>query len=176
MILRPTKLAGAVIVEPEPIADERGFFARMFSRAEFAEAGLDDNVAQCSISFNAAAGTLRGLHYQAAPHAESKLVRCTQGVIYDVIVDLRPESPTFCDWVAIELSAANRLGLYVPKGVAHGFQTLAPESEVHYQISESYEPKAAMGVRWDDSRFGIEWPPAQRIISARDRAYPDFVS
>ena len=176
MILRPTKLAGAVVAEPEPLADERGFFARTFSRDEFAAAGLDGDVAQCSVSFNAAAGTLRGLHYQAAPHAESKLVRCTQGAIYDVIVDLRPESPTYCDWVAIELSATNRLGLFVPRGLAHGFQTLTPAAEVHYQISVRYEPNAARGVRWNDPRFGIEWPPAERIISARDRAFPDFVS
>lgn len=176
MILRPTKLAGVMVVELEPIADERGFFARTFSRDEFASAGLDGEIAQCSISFNAQAGTLRGLHYQAAPDAESKLVRCTQGAIYDVIVDLRAESPTFCKWVAIELSAANRLGLFVPKGLAHGFQTMTAGAEVLYQISENYQPSAARGVRWDDPRFGIEWPPAERIISARDRAFPDFAS
>jgi dTDP-4-dehydrorhamnose 3,5-epimerase len=176
VILRSTKLAGAFVIEPEPIEDERGFFARTFSRQEFADAGLDDDVAQCSISFNAKPGTLRGLHYQAAPHAESKLVRCTQGAIFDVIVDLRPDSSTFCEWLGIELTAANRLGLFIPKGLAHGFQTITPASEVHYQISENYQPSAARGVRWNDPRFGIVWPKAERIISARDQAYPDFVS
>ena len=157
------------------MVDERGFFARTFSREEFASAGLDDTIAQCSISFNAKPGTLRGLHYQAPPHAESKLVRCTQGAIYDVIVDLRPESPTFCEWIGVELSAANRVGIFVPKGMAHGFQTLTAAAEVLYQISESYQPDAARGVRWDDPRFGIDWPRAERIISARDKAYPDFL-
>jgi dTDP-4-dehydrorhamnose 3,5-epimerase len=165
-----------MVVELESIVDDRGFFARTFSRDEFASAGLDGDIAQCSISFNEKKGTLRGLHYQAAPHAESKLVRCTLGAIYDVIVDLRTDSPTFCEWVAIELSAANRLGLFVPKGLAHGFQTITAGAEVLYQISENYEPSAAKGVRWDDPRFGIEWPPAERTISARDRAHPGFVS
>jgi dTDP-4-dehydrorhamnose 3,5-epimerase len=165
-----------MVVELEPIVDERGFFARTFSRDEFESAGLDGDIAQCSISFNETAGTLRGLHYQAAPYAESKLVRCTQGAVYDVIVDLRTESPTFCEWVAIELSAANRLGLFVPKGLAHGFQTITAGAEVLYQISENYQPSAARGVRWDDPRFRIEWPRAERTISARDRAFPDFVS
>lgn len=176
MILRPTKLSGAFVIEPEPIADERGFFARTFARAEFASAGLDDQVTQCSISFNIRPGTLRGLHYQVAPHAESKLVRCTRGAIYDVIVDLRPDSPTFCAWLSIELSSENRLGLFVPKGMAHGFQTISAAAEVHYQISESHQPGSARGVRWDDPRFGISWPAADRTISARDQAYPDFVS
>lgn len=176
MILRPTKIAGAVVIEPELVADERGFFARTFSRDEFIAAGLDGDVTQCSVSYNQRSGTLRGLHYQAEPHAEAKLVRCTQGAIYDVVVDLRPESSTFCDWVAVELSAANRLGLFVPKGLAHGFQTLTSASEVYYQISVRYEPGAARGVRWNDPRFSIEWPAAERIISARDQVFPDFVS
>jgi dTDP-4-dehydrorhamnose 3,5-epimerase len=165
-----------MVVELEPIVDERGFFARTFSRDEFVSAGLDGDIAQCSISFNERKGTLRGLHYQAAPHAESKLVRCTHGAIYDVIVDLRAESPTFCEWLAIELSAANRLGLFVPKGLAHGFQTITAGAEVLYQISENYEPSAARGVRWNDPRFGIEWPAADRTISERDLAFPDFTS
>ena len=176
MIFRPTKLAGAVVIEPEPLTDERGFFARTFSRDEFITAGLDGDVSQCSISFNAARGTLRGLHYQAEPYAEAKLVRCTQGAIYDVIVDLRPKSPTFCEWVAVELSATNRLELFVPKGFAHGFQTISAASEVYYQISVPYEAGAARGVRWNDARFAIVWPPAERIISARDKAFPDFVA
>jgi dTDP-4-dehydrorhamnose 3,5-epimerase len=176
VILCPTKLTGAMVVELEPIVDERGFFARTFSRDEFISAGLDGDIAQCSISFNEKKGTLRGLHYQAAPQAESKLVRCTRGAIYDVIVDLRAASPTFCEWLAIELSATNRLGLFVPKGLAHGFQTITPGAEVLYQISENYQPGTARGVRWDDPRFGIEWPPAERIISTRDRAFPDFAS
>jgi dTDP-4-dehydrorhamnose 3,5-epimerase len=176
VIIHPTKLAGAVVIEPEPLTDERGFFARTFSREEFIAVGLDGDVAQCSVSFNGVSGTLRGLHYQAEPFAEAKLVRCTQGAIYDVIVDLRPESPTFCDWVAIELSATNRLGLFVPKGLAHGFQTLSDAAEVYYQISVRYEPSSARGVRWNDPRFGIEWPAAERMISARDQAFPDFVA
>lgn len=175
MILRPTKLTGTVIVEAEPLGDERGFFARTFARDEFLAAGLDPDVNQCSVSFNVVAGTLRGLHYQAAPFAESKLVRCTKGAIYDVVVDLRPGSATFCEWIAIELSAENRLGLFIPKGMAHGFQTLEDESEVYYQISERYESSAARGVRWNDPRFGIEWPTADRVMSERDRSFADFV-
>jgi dTDP-4-dehydrorhamnose 3,5-epimerase len=169
-------LSGAFVVEAEPLVDERGFFARTFARDEFAQAGLDAEVAQCSISFNEKVGTLRGMHYQAEPHAEAKLVRCTRGAIYDVIVDLRAESPTYCEWLATELTAANRLGLFVPKGFAHGFQTMTDGAEVLYQISVNYQPSAAKGVRWDDARFAIEWPKADRIISPRDRAFPDFVN
>ena len=174
MILRPTILAGAFVVELEPRVDARGFFARTFCQREFESAGLDGRVAQCSVSYNPVRGTLRGLHYQAPPHEESKLVRCTQGAIYDVIVDLRAQSPTLRQWFSIELSSENRLGLFIPKGVAHGFQTLTSGAEVLYQISPEYQPSAAKGVRWNDPTFGINWPDAQRTISERDRSHPDF--
>lgn len=175
MILRPTPLAGTYVIEPERVTDERGFFARMFSAQEFRHAGLDADVNQSSVSVNTRAGTLRGMHYQAAPHEESKLVRCTRGKIYDVAVDLRKDSHTFKSWFSVELSAENRLGLFIPKGCAHGFQTLTPDSEVFYQISQPYEPAASRGVRWDDPAFNVRWPAAERIISQRDRSYPDFV-
>ena len=175
MIFTETALADAWIVDPERLEDERGFFARTFDAAEFARRGLAAAFPQCSVSFNARAGTLRGMHFQAEPHQEAKLVRCTAGAVYDVIVDLRPGSPTRGRWTAVELSAANRRALYVPEGFAHGFQTLVDASEVFYQISASYEPSAARGVRWDDPAFAIAWPPAEpRILSERDRAYPDF--
>ncbi|HEV2707722.1 MAG TPA: dTDP-4-dehydrorhamnose 3,5-epimerase [Pyrinomonadaceae bacterium] len=174
MKFEETTLAGAYVVEMERLADERGFFARTFCRDEFAARGLDARVAQCSASFNQRRGTLRGMHYQAAPYTEAKLVRCTMGAIYDVIVDLRTESPTFKRWFGLELSAANRRALYIPEGLAHGFLTLADESEVFYQISEFYHPECSRGVRWDDETFGIEWPFEPRVISERDRAFPDF--
>jgi dTDP-4-dehydrorhamnose 3,5-epimerase len=174
MIFSETALPGAVVIELERVADERGFFARSFCAREFAAHGLDARVAQCNISFNRVKGTLRGLHFQRPPHAEAKLVRCTAGRVYDVIVDLRPDSPAFCRHVAIELSARNRTMLYVPQGVAHGFQTLEDESEVFYQMSAPYERDAAAGVRWDDAAFAIAWPLAVSVVSARDRSYPDF--
>ncbi len=174
MIFHDTALAGAFLVEPERLSDERGFFARTWCRRELAERGLVADLSQCSVSFNPAAGTLRGLHYQAAPHEEAKLVRCTMGEIWDVIVDLRPDSPTFKRAFAATLSAENRLQLYAPPGTAHGFLTLAPGCEVFYQISAPFEPAAARGVRWDDPAFGIRWPAEPRVISERDRGYPDF--
>lgn len=175
MIFRETLIPGAFVVGPEPTEDERGFFARVFDAEEFTERGLALGDAQWSISFNAAAGTLRGMHFQREPHAEDKLLRCTRGALYDVIVDLRPESETFKQWTAVELDAENRLALYIPKGLAHGFQTLEDETEVFYAISARYEPSAADGVRWDDPAFGIEWPPAEpRIMSDKDRSWPDF--
>jgi dTDP-4-dehydrorhamnose 3,5-epimerase len=177
VLFRETEVAGSYVVEPERLEDERGFFARTFSADEFAARGLDERVAQCSTSFNAAAGTLRGLHYQAAPHGEAKLVRCTRGAIYDVAVDLRPDSPTYLRWCGRELNADDGRALFVPEGCAHGFQTLVDDSEVLYQISTPYIPEAARGVRWDDPVFGIEWPPAPpggRTIAARDAGYPDF--
>jgi dTDP-4-dehydrorhamnose 3,5-epimerase len=176
VILRPTPLPGAFVVEPERIADDRGFFARMFCASDFARAGLDAEVSQSSVSFNAATGTLRGLHFQQAPYAESKLVRCTQGAIYDVIVDLRPSSATFKSWFGVELSADNRLSVFVPKGLAHGFQTLVDSTEVYYQISVAYHSLAASGVRWNDPAFGIKWPQVPRVISKRDSSYPDFLA
>jgi dTDP-4-dehydrorhamnose 3,5-epimerase len=164
-----------MLVELEPIEDERGFFARAWSPDEFEEHGLDARIAACNVSLNRRAGTLRGLHYQAAPHGEAKLVRCTAGAVYDVIVDLRPESPTYCRWQAARLTASNRAALYVPERFAHGFQTLEPDSEVLYLMTTGYVAEAARGVRWDDAAFGIEWPDAERSMSARDASYPDFV-
>lgn len=167
-----TELKGALIIEPERLEDERGFFARVFCEHEFAAHGLETRLIQCNISFNRRKGTLRGMHYQAPPHEETKLVRCTMGAIYDVIVDLRPGSTTYRKWTAVELSADNHLMLYVPKGFAHGFQTLADNSEVFYQMSQFYVPDAARTLRWDDPAFGIVWPAASPVVSARDRSYP----
>ena len=174
MRLRPLAVDGAFVVEPERHADERGYFARAFDADAFAEHGLESAVAQTSVSFNVKELTLRGLHYQAAPHAEAKLVRCTRGAVYDVVVDLRPQSPTFLRWDAVQLDEDDGLGAYVPPGCAHGFLTLRDASELHYQISAPYQPEAARGVRWDDPAFGIDWPAAPRVIAARDASYPDF--
>lgn len=175
MKFTPTPLPGVFLIEPEPIEDERGFFARTFCAQEFARHGLNPHLSQCSISYNARAGTLRGMHWQAEPHAEAKLIRCTQGAIYDVALDLRPHSPMFKRWFATELSAKNHRSFYIPEGCAHGFQTLTDDCEVCYQISAPYVPEAAQGVRWDDPDFGIEWPSTvRRVLSPRDRTYPDF--
>jgi dTDP-4-dehydrorhamnose 3,5-epimerase len=174
MIFRATGIDGAWVIEAEQLGDERGFFARTWDADEFAERGLNPRLAQCSISYNRARGTLRGLHYQAAPFEEAKLVRCTAGAIFDVVVDLRPESSSFKGWFGEELSAENRRALYVPEGCAHGFLTLADDSEVHYQISQFYAPESARGVRWDDPAFGITWPGEVVVINDRDRTYPDF--
>jgi dTDP-4-dehydrorhamnose 3,5-epimerase len=168
----PTPLSGAFVIELERLEDERGFFARSFCQEEFRAHGLDPVVAQCNVSFNRKRGTLRGLHYQAEPHAEAKLVRCTRGAIWDVIVDLRESSSTARKWHSVELTAENRRALYVPKGFAHGFQTLADDSEVLYQISEFYHPESARGVRWDDRTLAIPWPIKEAVISPRDRAFP----
>ncbi len=179
MIFNETKLAGAFVIEQELFADERGFFARSWSEREFAARGLDARLVECNISFNHRRGTLRGMHFQRAPRAQPKLVRCTAGAIYDVIIDLRRESETFKGWIGVELTAANRRMLYVPAGFAHGFQTLADDTEVFYQMSEVFAPECAGGVRWDDPAFGIAWPDnngEERIIIARDREYPDFAS
>jgi dTDP-4-dehydrorhamnose 3,5-epimerase len=178
MILRETPLAGAFVVELESLADERGHFARTFDAKLFAEYGLDARVAQCNSSFNKHAGTLRGMHYQEAPHGEAKLVRVTRGAIYDVIVDLRASSPSRGRWFAVELSSESSSALFVPMGFAHGFQSLLADSEVHYQMSYPYVAEAARGVRFDDPAFGIRWPdppPGGRIVSERDQAWPDFV-
>ena len=173
MIFRPTRLGGVWLVEIEPHQDERGHFARTWCPREFAAHGLDTTLAQASLSFNHKRGTLRGLHFQRPPHEEVKLVRCTSGAIYDVALDLRPGSPTRGQWQGFELTARNAAALYIPKGLAHGFQTLAPDSEVFYQISEFYEPDSASGVRFDDPAFAIAWPPPVAAISAKDRAWPD---
>lgn len=167
-------LPGVVLVEAPAVEDERGFFARTFCRREFEAHGLDPGVAQCNLSFNRKRGTVRGMHYQAAPHEEAKLVRCVRGAIYDVVVDLRPALPTFRQWRAYELNERNRHALFIPAGLAHGFQTLEDDSEVFYQMSAFYEPGAGRGVRWNDPAFGIRWPIAEVIISERDRALPDF--
>jgi dTDP-4-dehydrorhamnose 3,5-epimerase len=174
MIFLETSLPGVYQIHPEEKHDERGFFARTWCEQEFREHGLSSRIAQCSISFNRKKGTLRGLHYQADPHAEEKLVRCTQGAIFDVAVDLRPASPTYKQWFGMELTAGNRRMLFIPKGCAHGFVTLEDSSEIFYQISEFYAPGSARGVRWDDSAFQIRWPMDPEVISDRDRDYPDF--
>lgn len=174
MIFTETKLKGAFVIKLDRFEDERGFFALSWSEKEFAERGLDSKLVECNISFNKRKGTLRGLHYQQSPHGQAKLVRCTMGAIYDVIVDLRSSSPTFKQWVSVELTAKNRLALYVPKDFAHGFQTLEDNSEVLYQMSSSYAPGSGSGVRWDDPAFGIKWPEDERIMIARDREAADF--
>lgn len=174
MIFRETKLQGVWEVRVEPKADERGVFARCWCRNEFEEHGLNPRLVQCSISFSTRKSTLRGMHYQAEPYQEAKLVRCTRGALYDVIVDLRPHSPTYRDWVSIVLTAADRNMAYVPEGCAHGFLTLEDETEAFYQMSEFHSPESARGVRWNDSAFGIVWPLRVEVISERDRGYPDF--
>ncbi len=168
------ELAGAYLIELEKIADERGFFARTWCRQEFEAHGLVASVAQANTSFNTRAGTLRGMHYQAAPYEETKLVRCTRGAIYDVIVDIRPESATFTRWMAVELSAESASMLYIPSGFAHGFITLADNTEVAYLMSEPYQPGSGRGLRWDDPQLGIEWPRPVAVISDQDAGWPDF--
>jgi dTDP-4-dehydrorhamnose 3,5-epimerase len=174
MTFHETELEGVVIVELERVTDERGSFARTFDADEWKRQGLAPSVLQCSVSSNPAPGTLRGLHYQEEPHAEAKLVRCARGAIYDVAVDLRRDSPTFCRWVGVELSEENGRMLHIAEGLAHGFLTLTPDAEVVYQISTAYNPEAAAGVRFDDPAFAIEWPAPPLVISERDRTYPDF--
>jgi dTDP-4-dehydrorhamnose 3,5-epimerase len=169
-----TPLAGAYIIEIEPIEDERGFFARSYCNKEFTKWGLNTNLVQCNISFNHKKGTLRGMHYQVAPHAEAKLVRCTRGEIYDVIIDLRPDSATFKQWVSIELTAENHFSIYIPEGFAHGFQTLTAVTEIFYQMSEFYHPESARGVRWNDPAFAIDWVLEPVMMSEKDQSYPDF--
>jgi dTDP-4-dehydrorhamnose 3,5-epimerase len=170
MKFTPLGVSGAFLVEPEPRVDARGLFARVFSVEEFAAHGLEPRVVQTSTSFNERRGTLRGMHYQVAPHEETKLVRCTAGAIYDVVLDLRPQSPTFRHWVGVELSAANRSMVYVPRGCAHGFQTLADASEVFYQMSEAFAPECARRVRFDSPVYAISWPVADPILSEADAA------
>ena len=175
MIFRETAFKGAFVIEPEPKQDERGFIARSWCEEEFSSHGLNSTIAQCTISYNKKRGTMRGMHYQAAPHEEVKLVRCTMGAIFDVIIDLRPDSHTYVRHFTVVLSASNRHMLYIPEGMAHGFQTIEDDSEVFYQMSHKYEGGSARGVRWSDPLFGISWPPDNRIISERDQQYPDFV-
>lgn len=174
MIFTATALPGAFIIDPERIEDDRGFFARSYCEREFAAHGLEPRWVQCNISYNRYKGTLRGMHYQAAPHEEDKLIRCTRGAIYDVLIDLRAGSPAFKRHVAVELTAENRRMLYAPKGVAHGFLTLMDDTEVFYQMSAFYEPGTGRGCRYDDPAFGIVWPAPVAVLSDRDRTYPDF--
>jgi dTDP-4-dehydrorhamnose 3,5-epimerase len=177
VIVHPTDLAGVTVIELDPYVDDRGSFTRTFDVEVFAAHGLESRVEQCSTSFNRLAGTLRGLHYQAAPHEEGKLIRCTRGRIFDVALDLRPHSPTHRQWVGLELSADGLRCLFIPRGCAHGFQTLEDCSEVHYQMTAAYASEAYRGVRWDDPAFAIKWPEppgGERTISPRDRGFPDY--
>jgi len=174
MIFIETKLQGTFIIQPERLEDERGFFARTWCKREFAAQELDTKLVQCNVSFNKKYGTLRGMHHQVAPHEEAKLVRCTMGAIYDVIIDLRPNSPTFKDWVSIELTAENRKMIYIPEGFSHGFMTLKDNTEVFYQMSEFYAPECARGIRWNDPAFDIIWPEGITVMSEKDKQYPDF--
>lgn len=175
MIFHETELKGAFIIEPERNEDNRGFFARTWCEQEFAARGLNARVVQCSISFNRRQGTIRGMHFQEVPHAEARLVRCTHGAIYDVIIDLRPESSTFARWIAVNLTAEKHNMIYVPEGFAHGFQTLRDDTEVFYQISEFYHAESARGVRWDDPKFQIQWPLMPTVISDRDQSYHNYL-
>jgi len=179
MVVHPTTLTGVAIIEIAPALDERGSLARTFDAEVFAAHGLDARVAQCSTSSNRRAGTLRGLHYQLGPYGESKLIRCTRGRIFDVAVDLRPDSPTHRRWVSVELSADGRQCLFIGEGCAHGFQTLEDDSEVHYQMNAPFAPEAYRGARWDDPAFAIAWPDppgGERIMSERDRNFPDYMT
>jgi dTDP-4-dehydrorhamnose 3,5-epimerase len=174
MIFTETKLKGAFLIELDKFEDERGFFALSWSAEDFAARGLDSRLVECNVSFNRKTGTLRGMHYQQFPHGQVKIVRCTRGAIYDVIIDLRPASPTFKHWVSTELTADNHLALYVPTEFAHGFQTLEDNSEVLYQMSGPYVPDSGRGIRWNDPAIGIEWPMPVELINSRDSLYEDF--
>lgn len=176
MHIEPTSLPGVMVIDLDRIEDARGWFARTFCRDEFAALDMNADVAQCNLSFNRSAGTLRGMHYQAAPHEESKVVRVTRGAIHDVAIDLRPDSPTYCRWHAEHLAADNHRALYIPEGCAHGFQTLVDDTEILYLMGDAYHAESARGVRWDDPAFGIDWPdpPHERIVADRDAEYPDF--
>jgi dTDP-4-dehydrorhamnose 3,5-epimerase len=176
MVFKETRLGGSYVIDLEAIEDERGFFARTWCAREFADHGLNPHLAQGNVSFNRRKGTLRGMHFQKPPHEEAKVVRCTRGAIYDIIVDLRPDSPTFKSWIGVELTAENRSMLYVPEGFAHGYQTLVDDAETLYLVSEFYAPEAEAGVRWNDPAFAIQWPdPDGAFLSEKDRSWPDFV-
>ena len=174
VIFHDTTLKGAFVIEPERKEDDRGFFARTWCAEEFASRGLNPRLVQCSISYNKMKGTLRGMHYQVAPYEETKLVRCTSGAIFDVIIDLRPGSPTYTKHFSLELSESNRLMLYIPEGMAHGYQTLEDDTELSYQMSQVFHQESARGVRWNDPCFAIRWPSDSRTISLRDQEYADF--
>jgi dTDP-4-dehydrorhamnose 3,5-epimerase len=175
VIFLPTPLAGAFVIEPERRLDERGYFARTWCRREFESAGIQTDLVQCSISHSLQNRTLRGMHWQAAPHEETKLVRCTRGAIWDAIIDLRPASPTYTKYFATELQSESGRALYIPSGFAHGFVTLEDETDVLYQMSNYHEPSAARGIRWNDPAFGIPWPVTEPILHPRDASYPDFM-
>ncbi len=174
MIFTELAIKGVFLIEPEQREDERGFFARTFCVEEFSAHGLDPTIAQCNISFNRRRGTLRGLHYQAPPYAEVKLVRCTAGAVFDVVVDIRPDSPTFKKWLGVELYARHRKMLYIPEGFAQGFQTLEDSTELFYQMSKAYVPEAARVLRWDDPSLAVVWPLSVTCVSERDRHLPDI--
>lgn len=175
MIFEETKLNGAYVIHPEKVEDERGFFARAWCKKEFKQQGLLEELVQCNISYNKLRGTLRGMHYQMKPYEETKLVRCTAGAIYDVIIDIRPDSSTHKEWIGVELSAENRTMLYVPKGFAHGYLTLVDDAEVFYQVTEFYTPGVECGIRWNDPLFHILWPTAEKFaISEKDSSWPDY--
>jgi dTDP-4-dehydrorhamnose 3,5-epimerase len=175
MIFTETKLKDAFIIDIEPHVDERGFFARSWSEDVFKLHGLNPRLVQCNISFNKTRGTLRGMHYQVAPFPEAKLVRCTRGALFDVIIDLRPDSPTFKKWVSVELTSQNHRSIFIPEGFAHGFQSLSDATEVFYQMTENYHAECSRGVRWNDVAFGIDWPFPPLVISDQDNAYLDFL-
>lgn len=176
MIFKETKLKGAFIIEMEPIKDMRGFFARAWCKKEFEEHGLKPYLVQANITFSREKGTLRGMHYQVAPYQEAKLVRCLKGALFDVIIDLRPDSPTYREWIDIELAEDNYKMLYVPEGFAHGYQTSEDNTEVFYQVSQFYCPESERGIRWNDPAFGIRWPQTQDlVISKKDKKWPDFL-
>jgi dTDP-4-dehydrorhamnose 3,5-epimerase len=175
MIFTACKVKDAYLIDLDRKVDERGFFARSYCRNEFAAHGLHPDFVQCNLSFNTRRGTLRGMHYQARPHEEIKLIRCLSGAIYDVIVDLRPASPTYKQWIGVELDADNRRMLYSPAGFAHGYLTLADNTEVLYQVSAFYSPESERAVRWNDPTFNIEWPMQPEVISSKDREHPDFI-
>lgn len=174
MIFNETKLKGSLIIELEKKGDERGFFARSWDARIFEEKGLNPNLAQCNISLSKKKGTLRGMHFQVSPHAETKLIRCTKGKIYDVIIDLRVKSQTYKEWAAFELSENNYKMLYVPEGFAHGFQSLVDNTEIFYQVSEFYSPSAERGIRWNDPTFNIKWSLEEMIISKKDSSWENF--
>jgi dTDP-4-dehydrorhamnose 3,5-epimerase len=174
MIFTETRFTGVFVIELDKKEDERGFFARSWCQQEFDEHGLNPQLVQCNISYNAKKGTLRGMHYQVDPYSEAKIVRCTRGAIYDVILDLRPTLPTYKQWLAVNLTEVNYKMLYIPEGLAHGFQTLDDETEVFYQMSEFHHPECARGIRWNDPAFGIDWPLVNPIISEKDKMYRDF--
>lgn len=175
MIIQPTPLADAYTVALERREDERGFFARAYCRDEFTAAGIEPDLSQANLSYNRLKGTLRGLHYQHPPYPETKLVRCVAGSLFDVIVDVRPESSTYREWFGVELSAANQLAVFVPRGFAHGLVTLQDDTSVFYMASEFYAPDSEAGLRWDDPNIGIDWPIEPTVISEKDRAWPDHV-